>query len=682
MLKEEFLKKITEEKEERKKQRLLARGFKAPEPVEDDAEPEPDPEIEEEAEDFDKEAHEKEVFKGIFDTKSVLVIDGDWFDLPEDEIATEFTDLLFNSRRAPELVISLSVSEENMLTRLLDKDTIEAKYQELVEQRNEEKRKQREQDRAEKLEELKQDEEKPQEEIDQEMEEWDKERDEQEAEDDDPDAPNLEAMLEEEKEKLVENRNTHTEFIEGFEEKVSEMKVPVVKVNGDLEIERVYLRILAQIKSYFEERNSMYERSQVVDLKAEEVKFYENSYLFSQSKYGYRSLFDIARPDFTKQYSLIYRDQLYFFTTQDEKDQFKISPEVYCKNEAVPKDVLIKPTAFVLGAPASGKSTICQQISKRTSMVHIKIEDLVPEFIEAESDLGERLREEVKRGEQISDFILVSMISLRVQYSDCVRYGYLLEDFPKTADQAAILGDFGIIPDYVFYLEMDSEKCYDRVKSLSTTEFMYENRVMAERLDQHFTYKARVIGHYEHKYGNVQYINGLKSKWFVQEKILTHIRNSIACKSKFARDIPDPKKACALEHINFNRSLFELSHSAFKTYCPVTWKHHETFNDSKFMEKTAVLFQDPTSKYICLYFFRSLAQRDIFMASPQQFSDSKLFSSEIPERVAMHNAAQIISKEKNLANYCPVTLLEDGKVEKGYQLHLALYGGKFEGLII
>jgi hypothetical protein len=95
----------------------LARGFKAPEPVEDDAEPEPDPEIEEEADDFDKEAHEKEVFKGIFDTKSVLVIDGGWFDLPEDEIATEFTDLLFDSRRAPELVISLSVSEENMLIR-------------------------------------------------------------------------------------------------------------------------------------------------------------------------------------------------------------------------------------------------------------------------------------------------------------------------------------------------------------------------------------------------------------------------------------------------------------------------------------------------------------------------------------------------------------------------------------
>lgn len=358
LLKEEFLKKINQEKEERKKQRLLARGFKAPEPVEDDAEPEPDPEIEDEAEDFDKEAHEKEVFKSIFNAGSVLIIDGDWFDLPEDEITTEYTDLLFNSRRPPEIVISLSVSEDKMLERLLDKDEIEAKYQELVEIRNAEKRKQREEDRNAKLEELKGDEEKPQEEIDQEMADWDKERDEQEQDEDDPDAPNLEAMLEEAKEKLVEGRTTQADFIEEFEGKVSEMKVPVVKIDGNLDMDRVNLRILDHTKNYLEERNSMYERSQIIDLKPEEVKFYENSYLYSLSKYGYKSLFDIARPSLTKQHALIYRDQLYFFSTQDEKDKFSLSPEVYCKNESVPKDVLLQPTCFVLGTPSCGKSTI------------------------------------------------------------------------------------------------------------------------------------------------------------------------------------------------------------------------------------------------------------------------------------------------------------------------------------
>lgn len=53
----EFLKQTKVEKEKRKRARLLARGFKAlPPPEEEGAEPEPDPEIEEEGEGFDPEA--------------------------------------------------------------------------------------------------------------------------------------------------------------------------------------------------------------------------------------------------------------------------------------------------------------------------------------------------------------------------------------------------------------------------------------------------------------------------------------------------------------------------------------------------------------------------------------------------------------------------------------------------
>ena len=382
-IKNEFLTKLRVEKDERKRQRLLNRGFKPPEPVEDEEDPPPDPEIEDDPEDFEKEAHEKDVLRSILDASSVLIIDGDWFDLPEEEVALQFTDLLFESRRPPELVISLSVSEPKMLERMLNKDEIEARYQELVEKRNEEKQQKREEDRAAKLEELEGDEEKPAEEIEAEMQEWDKERDEEEANDDDPDAPNLEAMLEEEKEKLVEIRNTQEEQLNEFVEKIEEKKVPIVKVDGNLEIERVHLRILNQLKPYIEERNSMFERSQIVDLKAAEVKFYENSYLYSLSKYGYKSLFNVGRPDISKDFPLLYRDQLYFFADQDEKEEFMKTPDVYCKKPAVPKDVWIKPVFSVLGTPYSGKSTLCERISKSIGAVHLKIEDIIPEFIDS-----------------------------------------------------------------------------------------------------------------------------------------------------------------------------------------------------------------------------------------------------------------------------------------------------------
>jgi len=139
-LKVEFLAKLKASKNERKKQRLLKRGFKPPEPVEEGEEgPPPDPEIEDDPDDFEKEAHEKETLKYVLDAYSPLIIDGEWFDLPDEEVATQYTDLLFDSRRPPEIVIHLSVSEDKMLDRLLDRNAIEAKYQELMDKRNEEK---------------------------------------------------------------------------------------------------------------------------------------------------------------------------------------------------------------------------------------------------------------------------------------------------------------------------------------------------------------------------------------------------------------------------------------------------------------------------------------------------------------------------------------------------------------
>lgn len=68
-LQQEFLEKLKEEKDKRKRQRLLDRGFKPPQPVEEEGEEPPvDPEIEEDPEDFDKEAHEKEVMKSILNS--------------------------------------------------------------------------------------------------------------------------------------------------------------------------------------------------------------------------------------------------------------------------------------------------------------------------------------------------------------------------------------------------------------------------------------------------------------------------------------------------------------------------------------------------------------------------------------------------------------------------------------
>jgi len=66
-LKKNYIAKLDEEKEKRKRRRLLDRGFGKPAEPDEDGNIPPDPEIEEDPEDFEKEAHEREVMKLIYD---------------------------------------------------------------------------------------------------------------------------------------------------------------------------------------------------------------------------------------------------------------------------------------------------------------------------------------------------------------------------------------------------------------------------------------------------------------------------------------------------------------------------------------------------------------------------------------------------------------------------------------
>lgn len=113
-LKKEYLKRLAEEKDKRKRSRLLNRGFRPPLPPEEEGmESPPDPEIEDDPEDFDREGHEREVMKQIFDASKGYVIDGCWRDLPENAVSQNLQDLLFESRRVPEIVVILKCKESS-----------------------------------------------------------------------------------------------------------------------------------------------------------------------------------------------------------------------------------------------------------------------------------------------------------------------------------------------------------------------------------------------------------------------------------------------------------------------------------------------------------------------------------------------------------------------------------------
>lgn len=92
-MKKEYLKLLDLEKQKRKKERLLNRGFK-PQEVNEEGEPVEDQEILEEHPEFDKKKHEIEMFFKVFEDTQEIFIEGTFFGVEEETVSTPFIELL------------------------------------------------------------------------------------------------------------------------------------------------------------------------------------------------------------------------------------------------------------------------------------------------------------------------------------------------------------------------------------------------------------------------------------------------------------------------------------------------------------------------------------------------------------------------------------------------------------
>jgi len=68
----------------------------------------------------------------------------------------------------------------------------------------------------------------------------------------------------------------------------------------------------------------------------------------------------------------------------------------------------------------------------------------------------------------------------------------------------------------------------------------------------------------------------------------------------------------------------------------------------------------------------------MFMLNPLRFTNNVIFSSEkgIPLRLKPHKAAEVVLHQKGILGYCPVTLVDEGRVCKGDQILVVQYKDK------
>jgi adenylate kinase len=149
----------------------------------------------------------------------------------------------------------------------------------------------------------------------------------------------------------------------------------------------------------------------------------------------------------------------------------------------------------VNGPPTSGKTHLCAELARMYHIHHVSAADVISEYLAA-ADEGERddiAAQREENGGRIPDEALVRMFRRKLFSKPCANQGYVLDGFPKTAEQAALLwpredegtpasapGDYpdevpppqklpNIEPEFAVLLEASDEFLADRAMEMLTT---------------------------------------------------------------------------------------------------------------------------------------------------------------------------------------------------------------------
>lgn len=96
---------------------------------------------------------------------------------------------------------------------------------------------------------------------------------------------------------------------------------------------------------------------------------------------------------------------------------------------------------ILLGHPGAGKGTQAVKIVEKYNIPHISTGDIFRENIKNETELGNRAKAYMDRGELVPDELVVEIATDRLTKDDC-KNGFLLDGFPRTIFQAEKLDEF------------------------------------------------------------------------------------------------------------------------------------------------------------------------------------------------------------------------------------------------
>lgn len=121
---------------------------------------------------------------------------------------------------------------------------------------------------------------------------------------------------------------------------------------------------------------------------------------------------------------------------------------------------------IMLGAPGAGKGTQAKKIAAQYSIPHISTGDIFRANIKNNTELGQKAKTYMDKGELVPGSLVVDLIMDRFKEADCAN-GYVLDGFPRTIPQAEALDNAlkanGEKVDFAINVEVPDENIINRM---------------------------------------------------------------------------------------------------------------------------------------------------------------------------------------------------------------------------
>ena len=96
-----------------------------------------------------------------------------------------------------------------------------------------------------------------------------------------------------------------------------------------------------------------------------------------------------------------------------------------------------------MGAPGAGKGTQARLLQERLNLPQVSTGDMFRALKEAQTPLADEVRVLMAAGQLVPDDVTIRVVRERTSHDDC-RNGYILDGFPRTPAQAAMLENLAV----------------------------------------------------------------------------------------------------------------------------------------------------------------------------------------------------------------------------------------------